>query len=147
MDFERSLPFLVLLLFPIFFGGLWVGVCFLISALGGWSRLAVHYESQSTFRGKTWHFQSARLWLANYNGCLTIGADNSGLYLKVFPLFRVGHPPLLIPWYDVTTTQHKGLLFTYLDFTFAKSPSVKFRVTRKLGERIKSVQTDSSFDI
>jgi hypothetical protein len=33
----------------------------------------------------------------HFGNCLTTGADQSGLYLTVFPIFRIGHPPLLIP--------------------------------------------------
>ena len=40
--------------------------------------------------------------LARYNGVLTVGVNPAGLYLAVMPLFRPGHPPLFIPWPDVT---------------------------------------------
>jgi hypothetical protein len=36
--------------------------------------------------------------MVSYNNCLTIGVTDEGLYLAVFPLFRPGHPPLLIDW-------------------------------------------------
>jgi len=143
MQFENIFLFLL----PIFFIGLWVVVCFLIAVIGGWSSLAKHYQSQTDFSGKKWHFQSGRLGLSNYSSCLTIGSNYHGLYLAVFPLFRVGHPPLLIPWSDITTAEHKGWLFSYRDFAFAKVPSIKLRVLRRLGDRITSVQTDSSYGI
>ena len=34
----------------------------------------------------------------HYNNILTVGYSETGLYLAVFFLFRVFHPPLLIPW-------------------------------------------------
>lgn len=142
MQIEEAFPFplllLVLVLAPVFSVGLWVAVCFLLSIIGGWSRLAEHYRSQSDFSGTKWQLQSGRLGLTNYGNSLTIGANDDGLYLAVFPLFRVGHPPLWIPWREITTTEHQGWLFAYRDFSFARTPSVTLRVLRATGDRIMS---------
>jgi hypothetical protein len=43
-------------------------------------------------------FQAGRIGEAKYNGVLRIAHDPFGLYLSVMFLFRVGHPPLFIPW-------------------------------------------------
>jgi hypothetical protein len=141
MKFEEVFP----CLFPVFFIAMWVAICFLLAAIGGWSRLVEYYQSQSEFKGKKWHLRSGRLGLISYNNCLTIGSNYYGLYLAVLPLFRVGHPPLLIPWSDITTAEHKGLIFSYLDFTFAKVSSITFRVPRKLGDLVVSARIDSSY--
>jgi len=143
MQFEEIFPFV----FPIFLISVWVMVSFFIALLGGWSRLAAHYRFQAEFTGKKWRFQSARFRLTGYNNCLTIGSNYYGLYLAMFLPFRIGHPPLLIPWSDITTTEHKGWLFSYLDFTFAKAPSIKLRVSRNLGDRIMSMRTDSFYNL
>ncbi len=139
MQFED----IFLFLFPIFFIGMWVVVSFLLAVIGGWSRLAEYYQSQTDFSGKKWHFQSGRLGLVNYSGSLTLGSNYYGLYLAVFPLFRVGHPPLLIPWSDVTIAEHRGWLFSYREFAFTRVPTVKLRVLRSLGDKLTSAQTDS----
>lgn len=141
MQFEQIFP----CLFPFFFIGMWIGVCFLLAFIGGWSRLAEAYQTQTEFVGKKWYFQSGRLGLTNYNGVLTLGANYYGLYLAVFPLFRAGHPPLLIPWSDISTAEHQGWMFSYLDFTFAKAPSRRLRLLRKAGEMIMMTKPDSSY--
>ena len=47
--------------------------------------------------------QSAAMrWLTHYNNVLTVGADSEGLFLVPFFLFRVGHPPLFVPWAEIT---------------------------------------------
>jgi hypothetical protein len=130
------LEYFILFVFPISFFGMWVAVCFLLASLGGWSRLARHYRSQSGFAGKKWRFKSGQFQPVNYKHCLTIGSDEYGLYLAVHPLFRVGHPPLLIPWSDITTTESQGWLFSYREFAFSKVPTVKLRVLRDVGEKI-----------
>lgn len=143
MQFEEAFPFL----FPIFFIGMWIIVSFLLARMGGWSHLAESYQSQAQFTGKKLYFQSCRLGLVNYSGCLTVGSNYYGVYLAVFPLFRVGHPPLLIPWSDITTAEHKGLVFSYLDFTFARVPSAKLRLPSGLGYKVMSMRGDSSYGI
>lgn len=34
-----------------------------------------------------------------------------GLYLSVLPIFRVGHPPLLIPWREIQVIQKRFSIF------------------------------------
>lgn len=139
--------YLLFLLFPFFFVGMWVFVCFLLSLFGGWSRLAEAYRARAEFRGKKRYLQSGRLGLTNYNSVLTVGANEEGLYLAVMPLFRVGHPSLFIPWYDITTTEHQGWMFAYLDFTFTKAPSVKLRLLRKVGEKLIMMKDESPYKL
>ena len=138
MDFEKFIPYL----FPFFFISLWIIVSFVLANIGGWSRLAQYYETQSRFEGKKWSFRGGRMGMINYNGCLTIGVDDDGLYLAVFPLFRVGHPPLFIPWYDITTSKSRKFFVSYLDFTFARLPSVTFSVPERFGNTLLSSRTD-----
>ena len=138
MELEKFIP----CLFPFFFIALWVIVVFILANLGGWARLAQHYEARATFAGKKWGFKSGRMGIANYNGCLTIGANDEGLYLAVLPLFRVGHPPLFIPWYDITTAKSRKFLFAYVDFKFARNPAITFSLPEKFAETLLSARTD-----
>jgi hypothetical protein len=132
MNFEVVVPFL----FPVFFIAMWAFVLFLLALLGGWSHLAQYYQTQTTFNGQIWRFRSGRLGWVGYNGCLTLGANDEGLYLAVFPFFRIGHPPLFIPWYDITIAETKGFLSSYLEFNFTRVPSVRLRIPRTLGDVI-----------
>ena len=62
--------------FVIFFVLLWCTVSFVLATIGGWRRLAEAYRFEGTFEGSRWRFTSARMrWGVNYNGCLTIGAN------------------------------------------------------------------------
>lgn len=80
------------------FVGLWCLVCLLLSILGGWRRLATVFSTRKLPSGSRYSFQSARIGKAAYKNCLTIHPTTEGLYLSVMFLFRIGHPPLLIPW-------------------------------------------------
>lgn len=90
--------------FILYFLAMWLGVCLLIARFGGWGGLAKHYRVEKLPPGKRYHFQSAVLTTCglpcNYGSCLTLVVAAQGLGLAVFPLFRPGHPPLLIPWSD-----------------------------------------------
>jgi len=123
---------------------LWICVCKLISATGGWRILARDYRANSLFDGQKLWLKSAtmRRW-TNYNNCVNIGANNYGLYLSVLPLFRVGHPPLFIPWADISTkAASRRLLPDVVKFSFAKQPEVPVILSKKLAGRIFKLRQD-----
>jgi len=67
--------------------------------------LAKSYPARdaATLDGETWRFQSIQLcWATNYGNCVTVRTNSVGLGLSVLWLLRLGHPPLLIPWADIT---------------------------------------------
>ncbi len=127
---------LIFALFAVFFIALWSFVIFLVAMIGGWPRLAQYYRAQADFDGTRWSMQSGYVGLSRYRGVLTVGANWQGLYLAVFPLFRIAHPALFIPWSDISTAERQGFLFIYLDFHFAQTPGVRLSVHKNLGEKI-----------
>src|ERR1051325_903823 len=120
--------------FFVFFALLLCTVSFIVATLGGWRRLAEVYRLEGTFEGVRWRFKSGRMrWGANYNNCLTVGANERGLYLAVLFPFGLFHPRLFVPRSDVGVTQKKGWVFKYCDFTFLKAPGVSLRLQQHLG--------------
>ena len=73
----------------------------LLSRIGGWNLLAQHFAARRPPEGKKFRSQSARLNGVSYNNCLTIYVSSGGLYLHMTPIFRTGHPDLLIPWHEL----------------------------------------------
>ena len=49
-------------------------------------------------------------WLTGYGNCLTVGANSYGLYLRILFLFRFMHPPLFIPWSEVSIKTRRNLI-------------------------------------
>ena len=124
------------LFFLIFVGG-WILVSHLVARIGGWTVLSTFYRLSSPFDGERWRFQSGEMrWKVGYNSCLTLGVNASGVYLSVFFLFRLGHPPLFIPWADISVKEKKGLVFTYAEFRFRQAPTIPLRVRERLGRRM-----------
>jgi hypothetical protein len=132
-------------LYIFFFILLWICVCQLISTAGGWRILGRDYRAAAPFDGKKLWFKSAgmRYW-TNYNNCLIVGANKYGLYLAVLPIFRVGHPPLFIPWTDISTESTKRrLLPDVVKLSFAKQPDVPVIFSKKFAARIFKARQDS----
>jgi hypothetical protein len=128
-----------------FFIIFWVGVCKVISAVGGWKTLSRDYRANSAFDGKKMRLKSVgmRRW-TNYNNCITVGANRYGLYLAVFPIFRVGHPPLFFPWTDISTEAGSRRFFgDFVKFKFTKQPDVPVIFSKKLAAKIFKMKDDS----
>ncbi|MBM4278361.1 MAG: hypothetical protein FJ130_10860 [Deltaproteobacteria bacterium] len=113
---------------------------FLIGRISGWSTLANFYRFPGEFVGQRWRFQSGQLrWHLGYNNCLTIGANESGLYLSVFFLFRIGHSSLFIPWDDISINMKKGVWSKYVELRFRQAPTIPFRMSQDLSDKIAQV--------
>ena len=144
MNLNQFIPFSV----PthiLFFIIIWLGVCKIISAVGGWNILSRDYRANSAFEGKKMWLKSAgmRRWM-NYNNCLTVGANKYGLFLSVFPIFRIGHPPLFFPWTDISTEQGNRRFFgDFVKFTFTRQPDVPVIFPKKLATKIFQLKEES----
>lgn len=96
-------PILILIItgFPLVFGTFWTFVSLLLSVLGGWRRLASHYRTDQRSAAPALHPYWLMMGPVSYRGITTLQPTPEGLWISVMILFRLGHPPLLIPWRDV----------------------------------------------
>jgi len=108
---NSPLPPGVFVLFPVVFVAMWCGIGVLLSRLGGWSRLASRFAAQTSPEGTRFSMQSARIGWVNYNGCLTVHASPDGLHLAIWPLWRLGHPPLFLPWEEFRKARPRRFLW------------------------------------
>jgi len=89
---------LVLIIFTLFFIGFGCVILKFISYFG-WSQLAKRYSTFTRPEGASHHWQSMSLGrFLNYSRCITFRISENGLYVEVFPLLSLGHPPLYFPW-------------------------------------------------
>lgn len=95
------LPVVFIVAFPFFFVAMWCGVCLLTSAIGGWGRLAKKYPATAPPSGTRFPGQTGYVGVSRYRGVLTIHLSPEGLHLDVVKIFRIGHPPLFIPWSEI----------------------------------------------
>lgn len=124
-------------LFPVAFVGMWLLVSYTLAVIGGWSKLAAHYPESSPCSGARFRFRSGQIGgLANYSGMLTLGADPMGLHLAVALPFRVGHPPLCVPWSDVRAREVRSWLSQPVELEFAKAPNTTLRIAGHLARSL-----------
>lgn len=90
----------------------WVVLSLVIGRLTGWAALARAYRSQWPMDGPRLRFQSLRLgsW-GGYNQAITFACGMAGLHIAVLFILRPGHPPLFVPWEDVTVRAEEWKLF------------------------------------
>jgi hypothetical protein len=133
-DFLDKYPLASIPLFILF----WWAVLFLIAALTGWMTLARRFRLASPFAGQTWGFQSARMrWTSHYGSCLSVGADPTGLKLSVLFLFRPGHPPLFVPWSEISVAKRWKFLFVrQVKLVLGREEQIPLVISGRLADRI-----------
>lgn len=75
---------------------------------------------------------------SNYNGVLTVGADASGLFMVPLFIFRLGHPPLLVPWYEISTQRKKRFFMDVVELRLGLSEQVPMTIRLQLAAWIES---------
>ncbi len=108
---------------------IWGGVIWLLSWLSGWQRLALYYRASAPPQGQPASPLWAMLGPVSHRGTLTVQAAPEGLYLSVMVLFRLGHPPLLIPWSAVRGGgAPQGFLTKWLTFDLGEPKCATLRI-------------------
>ena len=129
---------------PFLFGfviivGFWVAISVLLSHLGGWAALARQYGYSGEFVGERWKRQSGQMrYLMGYNNCLILGANREGLYISVAVPFLLGHPPLFIPWGEISVTREKVLWFKRAQLSLGRETPVPFQISERLADKLKA---------
>jgi len=96
---------LYLLLIP----GAWCLICFSLSQISGWNKLAVRYHAgrpsslqtskpDNSVEPDVASLRTGKLGPITYRSCLRFETTSRGLGISIAPPLRLGHPPLLIPW-------------------------------------------------
>jgi len=126
---DELIPFIAAPTSLIFLGLTFMGISSVFARLGGWARLVEPYSCPAdAFDTIQIHWVSfAYLGRLNYQNILRIGADSTHLYLRIALLFRAGHPPLRIPWTDVTVVPRKRTWFIQM-VSIGLGPDVTLRL-------------------
>lgn len=98
-------------LMPLLFPLLWVLVTFAISRMG-WHALAERYRTQEPFYGKKTGLLTASINWSNYKNSLVLQYNETGIHLQPVVVFRLFHPPILIPWSEIKQITQIQFLFT-----------------------------------
>lgn len=116
-------------------------VCFLISVFSGWHSLSSRFWAQSEPYGETYsagpYFYTVhmRYWV-HYNNVVSITAATDALYLSVMFSFRVGHPPLRIPWNEIRLSRTRRLWWRYVVLTLGDQEHIPMRISQRMARNL-----------
>jgi hypothetical protein len=78
----------------------------------------------------------SKVFPVNYGGCITAYLGPGGLRLSVWPIFRLMHPPLLIPWDEITSVARSKSFFCTVYTVRIDRTNTALYFKGKLGESI-----------
>ena len=100
----------------------------------------MRFRMEGEFTGQKWKMQSARLRFTRYGNVLTIGANQTGLFLAPFVLFSMGHPPLFIPWTEISNVRPVTiLLFKFVAMHLGQEEQIPFTIGENLANQLKAL--------
>lgn len=114
----------------------WLAVFLAASRLSGWRALAAVYPSSGAALGERYRMRSARVGRCPYNGAITFGAGPAGLSMSMPWPFRFEHPPVFLPWSELTVASGRIGPFEVVRFVPEQRPGSAIAVPRRLGEKL-----------
>ena len=104
---QTALPIYLFALFPLF----WIFVGFIISNFG-WSHFAEKFKTDKRQESDSFNCPQANFGflLASYRNVMQISFTEEGIYVYASFLFRLFHPPFLVPWQWVKSLDHRKTL-------------------------------------
>ena len=132
--------------FALSFVAMWLAVTFLLSYISGWALLARNYRAQRAYMGRFERVRNSRMGpLGPFGGArnaLSFGVDASGIFLRMFVLFRINCRDLFIPWTDITITRGKSFFVEYVELHFRLAPNIPLRIYGKAGQTLQALATE-----
>lgn len=125
----------------IFAVTLWCFVSFVISLFSGWFALSGRFKKQSEPYGEArsagpfFYSVYTRFW-THYSSVIRIAAAEDALYLSVLFLFRIGHPPLCIPWKEIQLAKAKFLWRQYIVLTLGEQERIPMRISERMARKL-----------
>ena len=109
-----------------------------VSRIGGWNQLGEKFRCTDPVTGTSWGLQSAEFRRGvSYGGGLRFTLTDRGLHLTCIPIFRIGHPPVLIPWQEIDAYPYRGKFgTTYVELRFKSVPDVPIYLPYKLAAKM-----------
>jgi len=124
----------------VLFVAVWCIGTYIGSIGAGWRALSQRFRAQSKFPGQT---QSARPFFnvcmknwADYSGIVRIAAEEDALYLSVAFPYRIGHPPLCIPWQEIQLGRTKFLWRRFVVLTLGKQERIPMRISERTAGKL-----------
>lgn len=135
--------------YPIFFVSLWCAVCYLIGIFSGWHLLTRRFRAQGEpygdIRSVGPFFYGVQMrFRANYSSVIRLSTTSGFLFVSIFFLFRVGHPPLSIPWNEITISKETVFWRRYLVLTLGNEERIPMRISERMAQNLGILECASS---
>lgn len=136
--FLSSTPYIIPLLILLF----WCSISFLIGLTSGWFGLSRRFPKHSDPYGEIrtagpWFLTIYMRFWGHYSGIVRMTVASDALFLSVLFPFRIGHPPLQIPWSDIQLNHTSFFFRRYIELRLGSEEQIPFRISesaaRKLG--------------
>ena len=133
-------PYL-LTLFPVYFFAVWALAIYSVGWLTGWRLLSRDFEARSEPYGDTrsvgpWFCTVYMRFWGHYSSVIRMTAAEDALYLSVSFMFRIGHPPLCIPWSEITVSRTKRFWRSYVVLTLGNQEGIPFRISERIARKL-----------
>jgi hypothetical protein len=127
--------------FAVFFVALWCLISLIVSFVGGWHKLSLRFRAQSEPYGDTrtagpFFYGVQMKYRLGYNNVIRITAAEDALYLSILFLFRVGHPPLRVPWNEIRIGRDKFLGRPYIVLTLGNEDKIPMRISERMARKL-----------
>ncbi|MDE3149709.1 MAG: hypothetical protein KGL37_09595 [Acidobacteriota bacterium] len=125
----------------IFFVALWCFVCFIISVISGWFALCRRFRAKSEplgeirSAGPLFYTVYMRFW-GHYSGVIRLRAAGDAHFLSVLFPFRIGHPPLCIPWKEIALSRTKRLWRRYVVLMLGEQELIPMRISERMARNL-----------
>jgi hypothetical protein len=127
--------------FPALGVAFWCFISFVIGIQSGWFSLSRRFRAQADLYGQTrsagpfFYTVYMRFWL-HYSSVIRITAAADALYLSVLFPFRIGHPPLCIPWREIKIGSAKFLWMRYVVLTLGNEERIPMRISERMARNL-----------
>lgn len=142
---------LAILVSAVIFIAFWCAICCLISLMTGWFSLGRRFKRQSEPYGETktagpFFYTVYMRWWGHYSSIIRLTAASDALYASMLFPFRIGHPPLRIPWSEIQFGRAKFFFRTYIVLKLGSKEKIPMRISARMAGKLgilDRVQPDS----
>ncbi len=127
--------------YAIFFIAVWYAALSLIGVLSGWHALSKHFKQETAPYGEIrtvgpfFYSIYMRFW-CHYSSVIRLTAASDGLYASVLFPFRIGHPPLRIPWDEIQMRRTKFLWRRLVLLTLGNEEQIPMRISERMARNL-----------
>jgi len=122
--------------FAFYFLGMWFGIGGLLAFIGGWFGLSKIYRDNDPSQTLQYIAKTINVGGVSYGRCINASVTTSGIYLRIFFIFRFLHPPLFIPWLEIKSVASKKWFFFSSYYVRTRQSGTTICFYGKLGESI-----------